>query len=804
MTTRTVWPAAVLAVLAAGCSGKDGKDGTSSGTARGTVAGPSSAPVAGASVRFSPGPFTATTGADGSYAIALPVGVYEVSAERAGFAASAPVQLSVLAGQVTVQDFTLAAQAAEVTAHAGADRFQAGFGQAVELDGSASVAPPGAGYTWQQVAGPPATLSDPSAVRPTFTTLTLPALEAARLFSAPRRLGMVGVSAGEALRLTYVFELRVAAGAATSTARVSIQSIPPQPGLTITPIGALAAVATGLGDSYSWSCAQVSGGAETPCPAGVLGSATGRVATFLPAAPGRYLLRETVGGSVVAVTAASYVGARPVASATIPNCGSCHSAAQTSSTDGRTLTPKLQVWSATPHATFFRRALEGGLPVPYEPSCIRCHTTGFNPEAANGGFDDVAAAAGWTFPTPPASGAWDTLAGLSEQLANLGAVSCESCHGPGSAHAGAGGALSGIVRGFSADTCAQCHAKEPYEAQGLQWINARHATFLTGAVPSGADPALQDGCVACHGARGYVGWIRSGSSAQAAVEPDRTEPQTCVACHDPHGEALDPAGQPTFRQLRVYDEVTTLSGVGARGVGGGATCLKCHNRLEQFSAVTQAVAHFGAEGDIVLGKGAEAFSPPLAAPYPTSAHAAVPRLCVGCHMAPTPPAGAPGHNELGGHSVALTAGGLEHLGACTGCHAGLSRFDRTAYGDYDGDGSVEGVRAETEGLVLLVGAALDARAAALWPAETGGAAQVRSEGGFIRIRRATDRALVFAPGAIPAATADQRDFLRAAWNLFLVQSDRSHGVHNTGYAVAVLQRTYQALTGGPVPGATLR
>jgi hypothetical protein len=57
---------------------------------------------------------------------------------------------------------------------------------------------------------------------------------------------------------------------------------------------------------------------------------------------------------------------------------------------------------------------------------------------------------------------------------------------------------------------------------------------------------------------------------------------------------------------------------------------------------------------------------------------------------------------------------------------------------------------------------------------------------------------------IPADTPERQSFLGAAWNLFYIANDRSRGIHNTAFAVSVLQRSYRAVTGVDVPGATLR
>ena len=42
---------------------------------------------------------------------------------------------------------------------------------------------------------------------------------------------------------------------------------------------------------------------------------------------------------------------------------------------------------------------------------------------------------------------------------------------------------------------------------------------------------------------------------------------------------------------------------------------------------------------------------------------------------------------------------------------------------------------------------------------------------------------------------------KAAYNWSFVANDRSSGIHNTGYAVNLLQSSYQAVTGSAIVGA---
>jgi hypothetical protein len=295
-----------------------------------------------------------------------------------------------------------------------------------------------------------------------------------------------------------------------------------------------------------------------------------------------------------------------------------------------------------------------------------------------------------------------------------------------------------------------------------------------------------------------------------------------------------------------------MDGYGVRGVGAGAICMTCHNGVERFEqafdladTAGQRAPHASTQTDVLIGKGAETFGE---GGYPTSAHLGVPNTCVGCHMVP---ASSP-FILSGGHTVALRVAGAPNLNACKGCHGVdvfvdplTDEFNRLAYGDYDGDGVLEGIQDEVgaladpvaheaTGLVGLLWDALAVRAAALFdPADTeyvdGGSTPtvvVAVEPGgadkLVRILKAfndpagtpeCDPALgggwpescfAFPPHQIPADTLERQRFLAAAWNLFYVANDRSRGIHNTAFEVSVLQRSYRAVTGVDVPGATLR
>lgn len=71
----------------------------------------------------------------------------------------------------------------------------------------------------------------------------------------------------------------------------------------------------------------------------------------------------------------------------------------------------------------------------------------------------------------------------------------------------------------------------------------------------------------------------------------------------------------------------------------------------------------------------------------------------------------PGHQIIGGHTFFMVATGadgkeMEHIEACQQCHPGITSFNFTGDGDYDGDGKVEGFEDEVPGLKDLLAKAI--------------------------------------------------------------------------------------------------
>ena len=114
---------------------------------------------------------------------------------------------------------------------------------------------------------------------------------------------------------------------------------------------------------------------------------------------------------------------------------------------------------------------------------------------------------------------------------------------------------------------------------------------------------------------------------------------------------------------------------------------------------------------------------------------------------------------------------LPKVEACQPCHGVLASFsDLRANDDYDGNGLVEGVQIEVQGLLTKLEEALY---------ESG----VDTSGGVD---------LAEALGDTNRSTFVQRG---AGYNWVFVEEDKSTGIHNPFYCVQILQQSYNYLTG---------
>ncbi len=170
-------------------------------------------------------------------------------------------------------------------------------------------------------------------------------------------------------------------------------------------------------------------------------------------------------------------------------------------------------------------------------------------------------------------------------------VGCESCHGPGSQHAEAGGDktapgfatirnLKKLSPAEASEVCANCHSG----GEQFYWQHSDHARGGVGCLDChsihhaqniGAGPMLNAAdvnhlCITCHKEK-------RAALARSGHMPLREGSMTCVDCHNPHGA-------PAAHQLRAgtVNELCTKCHADKRGpflwehAPVRENCLNCH------------------------------------------------------------------------------------------------------------------------------------------------------------------------------------------------------------------------------------
>lgn len=407
-----------------------------------------------------------------------------------------------------------------------------------------------------------------------------------------------------------------------------------------------------------------------------------------------------------------------------------------------------ETWQGTKHASVFARGIDGLLGEAYGPECWSCHTLGQDPGGRSIGFRRAAEAAHWSPPRAPAPGTFAAMPAAVKLWAN---VQCEQCHGPGR-----------FWTGVSSSVCAQCHDAPPRYRIVADWRRSPMAVPPPAAIAARAD------CATCHSAHGGIARLDGTTALRPREEPE-AQGITCPVCHDPH-EARFPAA------LRRFGAAT----VAGRSVeaGKGAVCLACHGAFE--GPADDGRAPHAPQGWMLLT---------AAAPGHPAPHAAVPDLCVGCHMKKRPAprgetwparAGEASRDAMGGHTFALRAGVERHDAACRGCHEDVSRLEV-------GGGLATRRLAED---IERLHARLRAAAGALGVQGCDGSRAVDLvvlDGAFVLVdalgRKVEDCA--HAPLPVP--------LLRAATRLAIVEQDRSGGAHNLPLAASLVADGLAAL-----------
>lgn len=415
-------------------------------------------------------------------------------------------------------------------------------------------------------------------------------------------------------------------------------------------------------------------------------------------------------------------------------------------------------WAETGHSNAWETLQNSGHPQSF---CNPCHAVGFEGEIGNSGYDEAPI----------------------EKFVN---VQCENCHGAASDHiAGAAPDPTKVHVGYEVEQCGKCHdgSHHPFLTE---WENSPHnfdSNFF--AVTRGS-------CGGCH--EGVAAAIRlSGKSASQPLDvfygsgtvAERADTSTfaysnvgCITCHDPHNDE-NPG------QIRTVADVPLVTANGASPVitegGVGKLCMHCHHaRRGPDDQVVNGYSHFGPhanpQADMMLGASAYHGVADASFPWADPSHLSVQNSCKTCHIQTAEYV--PGTGAKTGHTF------LPSVEACVNCHGQIAEFsDIMALEDFDGDGSVEGVQHEVNGLMDFLEAELFASIVNRGQDTTG-----------------YSNDLAHFLGVDTLTTLVERE---AGYNWVFIHDDKSHGIHNPDYAVQLLQQSIQHLTGTPVPNAAI-
>jgi formate-dependent nitrite reductase cytochrome c552 subunit len=220
--------------------------------------------------------------------------------------------------------------------------------------------------------------------------------------------------------------------------------------------------------------------------------------------------------------------------------------------------------------------------------------------------------------------------------------------------------------------------------------------------------------------------------------------------------------------------------------------MHCHHaRRAPEGQIDAGYGHFGPHGspqaDMAYGKSAFHAVADPGFQWADPSHLKVQNSCKTCHLnmveyvSEDEPA-------ITGHTFEPTTA------ACVNCHGEITAFtDIMALDDFDGDGSIEGLQHEVQGLMKLLETALIDSFAANGITTTGwDADSLGHEIGIVKHAKAPGDTLV-----VP------NQWRAAGYNWIFVLDDKSSGVHNPDYAVQILQQSYKYLTGNEVPRASI-
>jgi hypothetical protein len=434
----------------------------------------------------------------------------------------------------------------------------------------------------------------------------------------------------------------------------------------------------------------------------------------------------------------------------------------------------LSTETLTKHAGAFTTSLFVAKGGQTNPACLVCHSVGYG--LATG------------FVTP-------------SRNPQLEGVQCENCHGPAANHAANFFDPAVIPQvELAAQVCGGCHSARyaPVSVTAWHppffenWSTSPHATVTPDALSSmNASAVAINNCGRCHSGSARLALI-AGEDPGVTMTNDFSVAITCAVCHDPHAQhvwtnAL--SGVITFTNLLtgnvsfitnnvlgpVYTNqllaalnstsdffLTTSTNFTSAYNPGINGCAQCHNDLGAAWTDTAWSPHASPQYNMLLGTVGELAGGPSPG-YP-STHSRLEMQCAGCHMQET--------NNASGHTFKVASYQL-----CYNCHT-------------DPSGLVQLVTNSIAGQIQATISYLNLWATNAAASSTNAAlATLARQYGTLTWQYTTNGDLSTGPTG-PNATGQALipdDIKMARFDLNLVISDGSFGVHNGPYDIDLLE-----------------
>jgi predicted CXXCH cytochrome family protein len=362
-------------------------------------------------------------------------------------------------------------------------------------------------------------------------------------------------------------------------------------------------------------------------------------------------------------------------------------------------------------------------------------------------------------------GIWNQLSAAQQAVGNIG---CESCHGPGADHKGD---VTKISKSLDAGVCNQCHDSPTHHNIGGNFNASNHATLKVSSAE-----ASNNGCWPCHNGSAFAvdswrhNWgVKPSKADTLAVDPT-FKSISCASCHNPHSTANP-------NQLRYVSVDSLYNGYKITTGGKGQLCMNCHRARSSVakSVTTKAPkygwagrfgGHHSVQADLLYGQNGYNYSGADTVVGSPSVHSLVTSdACVTCHMQ--------SRNGQPNHEFSMDSAGVKDFaGVCTQCHSGVTTsFDqKMANADYDGNGKIEPFVTEVAGLMTQLKAKL--------PQDSFGNV-ISSAGDSMKIY-------------------NRPDLVQGIYNYNFILEDRSNGIHNPTYTIALLKASIHAIVTGVV------